>query len=195
MKENVAKKITIVVVIAIISLIMGLLVFNFAFEPTKSQDIIVEEEKEVEKDPEIDDFYLDYTGYTDVRKLPQNYSIEEARQDSCYTVGLYENYNENLYQRFLEKVQKNEYSQLRVAKAAEDDKLVLIDIKYNAIDGNVTLVIDESRDGREQARIEEYEHIGEYNFSENIKCFVAYNGELNEETYASDATYVIAILN
>ena len=86
MKENVAKKITIVVVIAIISLIMGLLVFNLAFKPAKSQDIIVEEEKEVEKNPEIDAFYLDYTGYTDVRKLPQNYSTEDARQDSCYTV-------------------------------------------------------------------------------------------------------------
>ena len=58
---------------------------------------------------DINDFYIHSItdGYTDLRTLPKDYSIEQAQKDNCFVIGT-TIFNDNLYSEFMDKYNKKE---------------------------------------------------------------------------------------
>lgn len=199
MKENTVRRIIIVALVIIVSFVLGFTVFEFGLKE-QPKEPEVETNTEVEQKVEnidVVNYYLSFDGYQDIRQLPQEYTIEQATQDNCFVVMPFEKKNENVYQDFIDKVTNGISSNLRVVKPTDEGDISIIDIKYNSEINNFVIAIDDTRDrysGGSGITIRSFEHVGEYYFSESLKCFVVYNGELTDENYASNNTFVIAIL-
>lgn len=83
-----------------------------------------------------------------LEELPQNYTIEQAIKDGCFTVTYYAVYNKEYLDNFIEKtkydVQNRVGSTIRIATTTVEGDLILYDLSYDG--ENYTLKSDYTRD-------------------------------------------------
>ena len=154
---------------------------------------------------DINDFYNHSIteNYTDIRTLPQNYSIEQAQKDNCFVIGAMV-HNDNLYNDFMNKYNQKENAFIRVVQSTAEGDIYIIDVLYEARNNKIHLVKDDTRDrlsAQEDRTIKykTYEKTGVWNY-QNSQYWVAYNGELPDENTAenlinSGDLFIIATVN
>lgn len=138
---------------------------------------------------DINDFYIHSItdGYTDLRTLPKDYSIEQAQKDNCFVIGT-TIFNDNLYSEFMDKYNKKENAFVRVVQPTTEGDIHIIDVLYEARNDKIHIVTDDTRDrslAQEDRTIKykTYEKTGIWNY-QNSQYWVAYNGELPNEIIA-----------
>lgn len=142
--------------------------------------------------------------YTDIRKLSENYTVEQAQQDNCFVIGGAKVYNDNLYSEFMTNFNEKKSSFIRVVQTTVEGNLYIIDLLYDTSNNKIHLVKDDTRDGfsaQEDRTIKykTYEKTGVWNY-QNSEYWIVYNGEFPDETNAeyninSDELFIIATIN
>lgn len=158
----------------------------------------VEENNETVK--KINEFYKDdiIGDYVDIRKLDTLYSKFDAQKDNCFVIGAMV-HNDNLYYEFMKDYKNKKSSFIRVAQNTTEGDLIINDIKYDAELDKIIIVEDNTRDvfSNEEDRqitIREYDKIGEYKYNNSL-YWIAYNGEINDEIFKSNDTFIITRIN
>ena len=150
----------------------------------------------------LDEFYDTKltTGYVNKKKIKEDYTIEEAINDKCFVVNHAKVYNENLYEEFMNKYNNKESAYIRLVQPTTEGDLVIYDIKYDKDNDKIILVTDSTRDkfAADNDRIislHEYEKIGTYRYNNGNLFWVVYNGDINDETFNTDNTFILTVVN
>lgn len=150
----------------------------------------------------LDEFYDTKltTGYVNIKQIKEDYIIEEAINDKCFVVNHAKVYNENLYEEFMNKYNNKESAYIRLVQPTTEGDLVIYDIKYDKDNDKIILVTDSTRDkfAADNDRIislHEYEKIGTYRYNNGNLFWVVYNGDINDETFDTDNTFILTVVN
>lgn len=150
----------------------------------------------------LDEFYDTKltTGYVNIKQIKEDYTIEEAINDKCFVVSHAKVYNENLYEDFMNKYNNKESAYIRLVQPTTEGDLVIYDIKYDKDCDKIILVTDSTRDkfAADNDRIislHEYEKIGTYRYNNGNLFWVVYNGDINDETFNTDNTFILTVVN
>lgn len=150
----------------------------------------------------LDEFYDTKltTGYVNIKQIKEDYTIEEAINDKCFVVNHAKVYNENLYEEFMNKYNNKESAYIRLVQPTTEGDLVIYDIKYDKDNDKIILVTDGTRDkfAADNDRIislHEYEKIGTYRYNNGNLFWVVYNGDINDETFNTDNTFILTVVN
>lgn len=150
----------------------------------------------------LDEFYDTKltTGYVNIKQIKEDYTIEEAINDKCFVVNHAKVYNENLYEEFMNKYNNKESAYIRLVQPTTEGDLVIYDIKYDKDNDKIILVTDSTRDkfAADNDRIislYEYEKIGTYRYNNGNLFWVVYNGDINDETFNTDNTFILTVVN
>lgn len=150
----------------------------------------------------LDEFYDTKltTGYVNIKQIKEDYTIEEAINDKCFVVNHAKVYNENLYEEFMNKYNNKESAYIRLVQPTTEGDLVIYDIKYDKDNDKIILVTDSTRDkfAADNDRIislHEYEKIGTYRYNNGNLFWVVYNGDINDETFDTDNTFILTVVN
>lgn len=150
----------------------------------------------------LDEFYDTKltTGYVNIKQIKEDYTIEEAINDKCFVVNHDKVYNENLYEEFMNKYNNKESAYIRLVQPTTEGDLVIYDIKYDKDNDKIILVTDSTRDkfAADNDRIislHEYEKIGTYRYNNGNLFWVVYNGDINDETFNTDNTFILTVVN
>ena len=73
------------------------------------------------------------TSYTNIRELPKDYSVEDAKKDNCLVIDMknHTNYNLNNLEDFIEKVKNKENAEIRIYNYMDNDQIYIYDITYS----------------------------------------------------------------
>ena len=73
------------------------------------------------------------TSYTNIRELPKDYSVEDAKKDNCLVIDMKNNanYNFNNLEDFIEKVKNKENAEIRIYNYMDNDQIYIYDITYS----------------------------------------------------------------
>ena len=73
------------------------------------------------------------TSYTNIRELPKDYSVEDAKKDNCLVIDMknHANYNLNNLEDFIEKVKNKENAEIRIYNYMGNDQIYIYDITYS----------------------------------------------------------------
>ena len=73
------------------------------------------------------------TSYTNIRELPKDYSVEDAKKDNCLVIDMKNNanYNLNNLEDFIEKVKNKENAEIRIYNYMGNDQIYIYDITYS----------------------------------------------------------------
>lgn len=150
----------------------------------------------------LDEFYDTKltTGYVNIKQIKEDYIIEEAINDKCFVVSHAKVYNENLYEDFMNKYNNKESAYIRLVQPTTEGDLVIYDVKYDKDSDKIILVTDSTRDkfAANNDRIislHEYEKIGTYRYNNGNLFWVVYNGDINDETFNTDNTFILTVVN
>ena len=150
----------------------------------------------------LDEFYDTKltTGYVNIKQIKEDYTIEEAINDKCFVVNHAKVYNENLYEEFMNKYNNKESAYIRLVHPTTEGDLVIYDIKYDKDNDKIILVTDSTRDkfAADNDRIislHEYEKIGTYRYNNGNLFWAVYNGDINDETFDTDNTFILTVVN
>lgn len=150
----------------------------------------------------LDEFYDTKltTGYVNIKQIKEDYTIEEAINDKCFVVNHAKVYNENLYEDFMSKYNNKESAYIRLVQPTTEGDLVIYDVKYDKDSDKIILVTDSTRDkfAADNDRIislHEYEKIGTYRYNNGNLFWVVYNGDINDETFNTDNTFILTVVN
>lgn len=179
------------VVIIVIILLEGSIEF-IKYKKNKTNNIPAEETENISDEKKLDEIYNNeiVKNYKDIRKLPIEYSIEDARKDNCFVISkmVENNYS---YKEFMNKFNKKESAFIRVVQTTIEGDLFLVDLLYDSKSNLISLVKDDTRDkfSSEEDRIiwtNNYEKTGIWEYM-GTNYWVVYNGELpkgnSEEEY------------
>lgn len=147
----------------------------------------------------LDDFYsTKLTINNDIRNLSKDYSMFDAIKDNGFYIGAMV-HNDNLYNEFMEKYKNKQTAFIRVATSTVEGDLILYDILYYDNTDKLYLVTDNTRDEFAEPmdrsiKLREFDAITEYGYGNNL-YWVLYNGKLDDNSFNSDNTFVIATIN
>ncbi len=204
-KKNIIIGVVLGIIIIVIITILCILNFKTEKNYIKANETSYGDYIKPKEINDLDSFYNSKVidEYTDIRNLPEKYSIDQAIADHCFTIGAMV-HNDNLYYEFMEKYNNKESAFIRVAQTTVEGDVCLDDLLYNAYNNKVHLVIDNSRDNFSSQEdraitLKSYEKTGVWNY-QNVMYWVVYNGELPdgnqaEYTINSDELYIIAVIN
>ena len=145
-------------------------------------------------------FYITYgpgnsceidTTLKNIEMLPDNYSLADAKKDGNYVIDGEEVFNIKSYEQFLNDVEQNIPSTLRIVTNTKEGDLIITDLKYLS-DGKYKVVYDGTRDrtNKEDDRVimaYKYEHIGIYK-----NKLYAYNGKkITKSMLKTDDVYYL----
>lgn len=83
------------------------------------------------------------TNYSDIRKISESYSIEEAISDNCFVISTEQPAsNVELFEKFLKDVEDKQDSEIRIYLKSENEKFAIYDIKYSALNSMFYVCID-----------------------------------------------------
>lgn len=73
------------------------------------------------------------TSYTNIRELPKDYSVEDAKKDDCLVIDMknHANYNLNNLEDFIEKVKNKENAEIRIYNYMGNNQIYIYDITYS----------------------------------------------------------------
>ena len=73
------------------------------------------------------------TSYTNIRELPKDYSVEDAKKDNCLVIDMknHANYNLNNLEDFIEKVKNKENAEIRIYNYMGNEQIYIYDITYS----------------------------------------------------------------
>ena len=73
------------------------------------------------------------SSYTNIRELPKDYSVEDAKKDNCLVIDMKNNanYNLNNLEDFIEKVKNKENAEIRIYNYMDNDQIYIYDITYS----------------------------------------------------------------
>ena len=73
------------------------------------------------------------TSYTNIRELPKDYSVEDAKKDNCLVIDMknHANYNLNNLEDFIEKVKNKENAEIRIYNYMDNNQIYIYDITYS----------------------------------------------------------------
>ena len=73
------------------------------------------------------------SSYTNIRELPKDYSVEDAKKDNCLVIDMknHANYNLNNLEDFIEKVKNKENAEIRIYNYMGNDQIYIYDITYS----------------------------------------------------------------
>lgn len=73
------------------------------------------------------------TSYTNIRELPKDYSVEDAKKDNCLVIDMKNNanYNLNNLEDFIEKVKNKENAEIRIYNYMGNNQIYIYDITYS----------------------------------------------------------------
>ena len=73
------------------------------------------------------------SSYTNIRELPKDYSVEDAKKDNCLVIDMKNNanYNLNNLEDFIEKVKNKENAEIRIYNYMGNDQIYIYDITYS----------------------------------------------------------------
>lgn len=168
------------------------------FSEQQYQDLVSEL---TEKSRLINEFYTeDITkNYKKITELGEDYTVEDAKLDNCYTQIHFETFNKEIYTDFMQKYNNKESAFLRLASCTIEGDTIIYDVKYDSVTNKVTVIRDLTRErymNYEETiiTINEYEKIGEYT-RQGLKLLVAYNGEISEDKFNTEDVMTIMLLN
>lgn len=138
--------------------------------------------------------------YPDIRDIPEDFSKDGAKQESCFVLGAMV-FNEDLYYTFMQNYNEGISSFIRVVQATKEGDAVITDVLYDDSTDLVYVVNDTTRDayGSEDERVIQYriyENIGTWN-AKHEYC-LAYNGSLPSEDIQetdSENLWIITAIN
>ena len=182
----------IIVIILIICVFAWQKLYNKSNEDTPKQ--------QTEELSDLDKFYNnDITKeYKDIRELSESYSKQDAQKDNCFVIGAMV-HNDYLYSEFMENYKNGNNAFIRIAQNTDEGDLIIYDVMYDNKENSISLVTDYTRDkfsSKEDRIIElrDYEGIAEYKYKEQL-YWVAYNGELNDETFTTNNVFILTTIN
>lgn len=73
------------------------------------------------------------SSYTNIRELPKDYSVEDAKKDNCLVIDMKNNanYNLNNLEDFIGKVKNKENAEIRIYNYMDNDQIYIYDITYS----------------------------------------------------------------
>lgn len=73
------------------------------------------------------------SSYTNIRELPKDYSVEDAKKDNCLVIDMKNNanYNLNNLEDFIKKVKNKENAEIRIYNYMDNDQIYIYDITYS----------------------------------------------------------------
>ena len=76
---------------------------------------------------------MEMSSYTNIRELPKDYSVEDAKKDNCLVIDMknHANYNLNNLEDFIEKVKNKENAEIRIYNYMGNDQIYIYDITYS----------------------------------------------------------------
>ena len=76
---------------------------------------------------------MEMSSYTNIRELPKDYSVEDAKKDNCLVIDMKNNanYNLNNLEDFIEKVKNKENAEIRIYNYMDNDQIYIYDITYS----------------------------------------------------------------
>ena len=84
--------------------------------------------------------------YSDIRKIPKEYTLEEAIEDNCFVNLGVSSSNVDLIHNFLEKIESNQNAEIRIVFVGGiNDNIIIYDIKYVNEDKKYYVCVDNSR--------------------------------------------------
>lgn len=126
----------------------------------------------------------DLSSYSDIRKLPYEYTIGQAIEDKCLTVlGVGRAYNIDIYNDFISKVKNKEDAEIRIVTEIlhGDIGIEIVDIAYLKETEKFIVCIDKTRE-KEKWTYNYYEYTDiETNENEEILGFSLVNNVLDED--------------
>lgn len=109
------------------------------------------------------------TNYSDIRKIPENYSIEEAISDNCFVISIEQPaFNVELFDRFLENVKKKQDGEIRIYSQIENDKFAIYDLRYSSINNIYYVCINDNYcRSKDTCNYYEFDKMEEITYDEN----------------------------
>lgn len=148
-----------------------------ASETTKLKEAVDKDSKLLnhdDKDTLLDKIYeLEVTkNYKDIRKLPVQYTYEEALSDHCYISDILNpvETNQALYDSFTNKVKNKQSAFIRTIQITVEGDFIIVDVLYDSDTNRFYLVKDDTRDrylslAESVISVMEYSKMGEWEYS------------------------------
>ena len=197
------KKYKIILCIVILILVIGLIKIVIEYNKVNEKENGTENETEnkttetIENISDIDSFYGNAItkDYEDIRKLDNDYTLEQAQEDNCFVISHTKVYNDYLYENFM-----NNYNNsfIRVVQPTVEGDIIIFDILYDSNNNEIILIIDNTRDKYSSSEdrtimLSKYEKTCEYKY--NNLYWVLYNGNINDELFKTDNVYIVTTIN
>ena len=140
----------------------------------------------------------DTNSITNQNNILENYTQENAQLDNCFVINSNSTNNNYLYSQFMSNYRNWISSFIRVVKNTSTNNTVIYDILYKSDENKFFIVIDNTRNKslppeEQTISLKEFEQIGEYRH-ENILYWIAFNGNLTQETFQNNTTLIITEL-
>ncbi len=202
-----AREIAIVIAIIVVCFVGGIFVHEKFIKTEENEGKKVESSEEevptkidyskYANEPKLNEFYDEF-GYTDIRTLGENYSSQDAINSNCFVKIHLEKYNENLLDLFIENMNNDLTSSIRIIETTIEGEIIITDIKYDSNSKNVKVVRDFTRDtymNKEDATITyvEYETVEKYEYRDQ-EYLVIHNGVLDDYSFENETTNIIISL-
>ena len=125
-----------IILLIICCMIIGVISFIFIINNNKSND----NEQSISRYRNIN------TGdFQDIKLLPYDYMIEQAKEDGCIVQDENDVYNVERFKIFLDNVNNNKNDYIRIVDCYNNKASTIMDINYDNVNSNFILCFDSTR--------------------------------------------------
>ena len=125
-----------IILLIICCMIIGVISFIFIINNNKSND----NEQTISRYRNIN------TGdFQDIKLLPYDYMIEQAKEDGCIVQDKNDVYNIERFKKFLYSINDNKNDFIRIVNCDDNKVSIVMDIQYDSINSNFIMCFDNTR--------------------------------------------------
>ena len=125
-----------IILLIICCMIIGVISFIFIINKNKSND----NEQTISRYRNIN------TGdFQDIKLLPYDYMIEQAKEDGCIVQDKNDVYNIERFKKFLYSINDNKNDFIRIVNCDDNKVSIVMDIQYDSINSNFIRCFDNTR--------------------------------------------------
>lgn len=170
---------------------------NIKSEETNKKEIVKDKREDSKTISEINNFYnKNITRDKDIRKLPSNYSYDDAIKDGCFYVGAMLK-NEELYNEFIINYRNNKSSYIRICNSTKEGDLIINDLLFNKGSQSFYLIHDNTRDKMSEDKkisFRKYLNMSNYTYKDRL-YWILFNEKVDDNNFNTDNVFVLARIN
>ena len=83
--------------------------------------------------------------FQDIKLLPYNYLVEQAKEDGCIVQDKNDVYNIERFKKFLYNINDNKNDFIRIVNCDDNKVSIVMDIQYDSINSNFIMCFDNTR--------------------------------------------------